>query len=179
MLSKCFGLRRETKENPAGLLFKGKNLIHSGMAEPLSPIQKLDIVLTAISVDPRFRSARETFDLIRRPEIELSEIKLILDKLEKDRFATHDYNDDADRNIRKKPTPIYKISFEGKYFIIEKGGYLKRHQDQNLRRRKIEIENSQNQLNQILLVIGAFGAAVGAIGLVVWEVYKYSHLENH
>lgn len=149
------------------------------MIEPLTPIQKLDQVLTCMAQDRGHSKLTGVIALVERisgVKYPADKMLQILGKLEKDGFLQ---SEDRFSSIEQTEIRIYYITFEGDYFINERGGYRQKKIELDLRRRKIELENSQNQLNQILLVIGAIGAALGAIALVAWEMYKYFHLEHH
>ena len=96
-----------------------------------------------------------------------NEVRAVLEKLKSDGFAL---DTDGDRIS-------YQISIDGRLFK-EYGGYRQRKEDDDLKREEIRLKNRQDRLNQKLLVIGAFGAAIGALGLVIWEIWKYFHLKE-
>ena len=56
--------------------------------------------------------------------------------------------------------------------FIQDGGYTTRHE------REISQRKNRN-LKDVLLIIAAFGAAIGAISLVIWEMYKDAHSSCH
>jgi|SRR5579872_226527 len=160
------------------------------MAEPLSPIQKIDEVLIFVSSKYPvgrddlyfYKSFNSVLSEIQRidPSTEVSELEMILKKLMKDGYV--DRMETLAREIVPKGQELlhyhYYKTFEGHLFT-ESGGYRQQELDRKANALRIRLENSQNQLNQRLLVIGAIGAAVGAIALVGWEMYKYFCLEHH
>ena len=104
--------------------------------------------------------------LITWEHMDFDKLRAILEKLHKDGYAI------------KPSENLYQISFEGKLFY-EEGGYNQLDIDKKINRESIRLKNEKERINQILLVRGAIGAAIGAIGLVIWEMIKYIFLETH
>jgi hypothetical protein len=156
------------------------------MQQPLSPIQKIDEVLRFIaskngpdSDGPYFyKSAISICTEIQRidPSTEVSEFIMVMQKLLKDGRIGCEQDVSELFTSQWRNLHFYK-TFEGSLFI-ESGGYHQQELDRKANTLRIQLENSRNRLNQILLVIGAIGAAVGAVALVAWEIYKYFCLEH-
>ena len=77
---------------------------------------------------------------------------MLLNKLEEDGF------------IETKTFGNYVITVNGLLFINKKG-YIQELSDLNIERKRIK-------RNDCLLTAGSIGAAFGAIGLLIWEIYK-------
>ena len=145
------------------------------MEASLTPIQKLDIVLAAISNEPAFRTALHTMVLVLEKGIELNELKLILDKLEVDRFATHDYVE-GQKSITGTKMPTYKITFEGLYFSKSGGYYQKSLNDtsENIRLKSLEVSRqSQGRALNWLTFWIALGTIIAAIYYLTELYWKY------
>jgi DNA-binding Lrp family transcriptional regulator len=157
-------------------------MLYSRMEQSLSPSQHLDEVLTYLisveHVNPTvtdgdiFSYMQKKFPEAAKSKIDRTEVHRRLDKLIDEKRIKRYGREGAVAPFK------YGITFDGKLFI-EQGGYHQQELDRKANALGLELENSQNQLNQILLVIGAMGAALGAIALVIWEIYKYFHLEHH
>lgn len=136
----------------------------------MNPLEKLDRVLDILL---QFEGISFLFLMQeirkRNLHIENQEAMLILKKITKDGYA--ELISEKGEISGKPIIATCVISFEGKVFI-EQGGYVKKEANDNLYSEQVRIENRRNQLNQKLLVCGAIGAALGAIGLVAWEMYK-------
>ena len=89
-------------------------------------------------------------------------VLMLLNKLEKDGF------------IENQTFGNYSISVNGLLFI-RNNGYTQKLIDLNLEREKIKREITSRRINDCLLIIGSITAGVGAIGLLVWEIIKYSY----
>lgn len=140
----------------------------------LSAIAQLDHVLKVLSADRGNSSLVDILKLVNKKSqtLEGDDLVRILNKLVKDGYIefedfTQKYAYQEDMVERR-----FYISFEGKYFIDNQGGYKQKQADDDAMRRKIEIENKRNEFNQKLLVIGTFGTAIGAVGLIAWEIVK-------
>jgi hypothetical protein len=160
------------------------------MEAEISPIQKLDTVLKIIAVKyPTgvgeqyfYKTLRSVFDEVKKliPNAELSELVMILNKLIKDEYAEM-MKETAFGTIDEKE--YYSITFEGKLFLQQGGYQIKEIEDKNNRMRMDELEKRQNQNEQRLIklnrwvAIGSVGAAVGSIGILIWEMrYWLAHL---
>ena len=145
--------------------------VYSGMNESLTPIQKLDNILNLI-VDSQDSLSGEKIMRLLNLEWNKQELEEILEQIEEDGFI---------KNTIKSPLfelSQYRSTFKGRLFRVSIG-YPQQESDRKENDLRIRLENSRNRLNQILLVIGAIGAALGAIGLIAWEMYKYFCLEKH
>jgi hypothetical protein len=152
----------------------------------LSPMQRLDEVLKIMY--PPNNEVAKTFNRYQiKDKLEESKGRLkitneevtaisnqlsqIIDKLEDDGYIYYD------KDVFKKDVELrgddamknYMITFEGELFNLD-GGYVTHAEKEKLRKR---IQN----LKDYLLIVGSCGAAIGTIGLLVWEIYKTFFLE--
>jgi hypothetical protein len=147
--------------------------------KPLTPTDKLDEVLRCLAQDRGNASLLDIVGLVKRitsQEYAADKMLQIIRKLVRDGYVDFEKVSIVPPFFSEQR---YAISFDGEFFILEEGGYRQQQKNEIEDRRKIELENSKNQLNQTLLVIGAIGAAVGTVALVIWEIYKYFCLERH
>ena len=149
----------------------------------LSPIQQLDIILKFLSSD---RGYAELSYILQRLEKDKNfAVKFdgddtirILDKLYKDGYVDREDIPTGRNDIRTHQPELirrYWISFEGKVFV-ETGGY-----EQKIKRDAIMIDSAEkfakaSRKNEHRLVIGTWAVAIGAIALVLWEMYKTFYL---
>jgi hypothetical protein len=142
----------------------------------LTPDNKLDIVLKYLvnPPDEPAITAKELYEDIKNSlQSDNVEIMLILHKLIKDGYVrTFDSPIALIRNPQFKYTRItayYIITFDGKYFITEMGGYHQKHQDIILARDQLRIANKRSIMVNTWLVIGANVSGFAATGLLIWE----------
>ena len=67
----------------------------------------------------------------------------------------------------------FLISFDGKKFLNNIGGYRKQKIINDLKIQAIKDENALRKRNERRLVLGTFLVAAGAIGLIAWEILKF------
>ncbi|MDP4285520.1 MAG: hypothetical protein Q8891_13930 [Bacteroidota bacterium] len=80
--------------------------------------------------------------------------------------------------IKESDAPnFYKLTKLGRE-IKSVGNISKYKRQKEILINQIELDNRQARLNQKLLVYGAIGAAVGAIGLVIWEVFLFFYCKK-
>ncbi len=131
------------------------------------------VAVSSDKVNPHIRF----FDLSRVLKskgfnMRISDFELALEKLEEDKYVKKvtGYKREEDNIFEDKEYPAYAINFNGQYFLRTENGYVGRQRALEAKISSNAHAYSQDRLNQKLLVIGAFCAAVGAIGLVVWEM---------
>jgi len=138
----------------------------------LTPIQELDNVLLALAdnSDHFYKSFADISQQVK--DRSLSDTHLILNKLIRDGYAEKKIGHETSENPTER---MYCITFDGELFIAEKG-YRQREMDRILARESSLTKNRQDRINQTLLTFGSLAAAIGAISLTLWELYKYYHL---
>jgi hypothetical protein len=109
---------------------------------------------------------------------ENNDVEGLIVKLDKDGLLDTEWHKDPGRKFGLTEQGAYKLSYDGILFK-ENGGYQAKD-----KRDKLEMENIRTDLrirkrNDRLLMLGAIGAAIGALGLVGWEIFKYFCLEQH
>ena len=72
----------------------------------------------------------------------------------------------------------YLITFDGKLFLKNVGGYRKQKEIDDLKIEETKNDLETRRRNDRRLVVGTFLVAVGAIGLIAWEVYKTFLVEH-
>jgi len=144
----------------------------------LSPIDKIDIVLSIFQPNEYILEVGETKKTIQRKLLNEKMINIderlldeILFKLDKDQYIKGEYGGSIQRNgqLYIADPKIYKLTFEGELFIIS-GGY-----------KQAVFNLSQNEKrikrNDKMLAWGTVFAAIGTTGLLLWEIDKeYFHL---
>jgi DNA-binding PadR family transcriptional regulator len=146
------------------------------MSETLTPTQKLDAVLEyMVQVSrPPYRFITEILDEFKNGGWSLDdngysdELYRILQKLTNDGYVFTEQREYKPSGL----VNVYFVTFEGKLFL-QSGGYD--GQREEVLRQKI-IQNSENAIarrNSNLAAYGAIGAAVGALGVLLFEVIKF------
>jgi hypothetical protein len=133
------------------------------METTLTPIQKIDETLKYIASKDGlnqegvyyYKSAYSICADIQRidPSTEVSEVIMILQKLLKDGYIGCEQSAAELYTANWRDVHFYK-TFEGSLFR-EFGGYHQLELDRKANALRMKLENSQNRLNQTLLVIGA------------------------
>jgi hypothetical protein len=115
-------------------------------------------------------------------DIDIGEIRDILLKLKNDNFIycefsgnlNHSYHDNAH----------FLINFEGKYFYETVGSFSEKIRLERVKLYAIDAQNRRMERNEERLIqwtkylfYGTVAVAVGAVGLVIWEILKtiYEH----
>ncbi len=73
--------------------------------------------------------------------------------------------------IKHQDNTNYQISVSGRLFC-EYGGYIQKKIDDELKMEAIKSDLITRKRNDRLLVIAGFLAGLGAVSLVLWEMYK-------
>jgi hypothetical protein len=150
----------------------------------MSPSEKLDSVLNyLVTNDTRigtyyinlFINLRSSNSEIEKIENFAPEFERILTKLVADNYVNRDESPVITGELN--PKPRYKITFDGNYFITEKGGYSQRSIDDALQNTWMKrIENAQMDYQHYmtwLTIILSVGTAIAAVYYAVELYWKY------
>ena len=135
----------------------------------LTPIDKLDSVLKFICTSDFWVTGNPEkyiygkYNQRHNGIIAEPEFMKILDKLVKDGYL--------DKSIGHEKAYEYTLTFDGMVFN-QAGGY-KRESEINAK------TESQKDFRELMLLYGTWAVAIGALALVVWEIYKTFVLEKH
>jgi len=137
----------------------------------MTPIQKLDFVFNQfVSTDdiPGYTRAMIE-DGIKDNKIDIGNIQLIeiLHKIKKDEYVRVVKGDLVWRGVKHPETDFYVLTFEGELFKLS-GGYTQQAIDTANAKRRAKLYECQ------LLWATAF-AGIGATGILVWEIAKWSY----
>ena len=134
----------------------------------MNEIEKLDLVLrhmAAIYPQPFAEKhgviAKQILE--KHPDLKVegedftAELYFILQKLVEDGYV-------IEQNIPQSTWPFFALTFNGAYFIRNKGGYITLY-EMEIHRKKIQ------SLKDWMLICGTWLAGFGAVALVFWEMY--------
>jgi|SRR5450432_937686 len=136
-------------------------------ARALWPVKKLDEVLKyMLAAD---QPMHRTFAEIQKEipfESDSKDLNEILGKLEKDGYIESEIRES---NLLRE----YRSTFDGRFFIIETGGYLKSVLKAYRDNKRLElVEIRQDRMAKRLFWINFF-VAVGTVGLLIWEIVQH------
>lgn len=142
------------------------------IVKPLSALEKLDYVL--VNTGHQRNYADVINDLCNDAVLNIDEhnLKLILNKLVEDMYIDFIYGHRFVMGEEAHDGMQIRRNFNGD-LLLEQGGYVG---EANVKRRKEEISElaiARTERNERLLMRWTAAVAVGAIGLVLWEAYKY------
>jgi hypothetical protein len=148
-------------------------------------LERLDTVLTWLST---YSHTNPNFDQIKEGllahKLTDGEIDDCLKKLHKDEYLYFMHDNKEQPVISDVIGETYNrdlnylITFDGKIFIRIKGGYVKKQEMEDLEQQKTKDDLALRKRNDHRLVTGTFLVAVGAIGLIVWEMIKTFWFEH-
>lgn len=127
----------------------------------LLPLKKLDESLKYLLNNEGYKNFKEINEgaYLNTTDVDIEEI---VEKLEKDGFV-----------VKSKDFQAYRATFEGRFFMTNTEGYLKKIQaEYQVRKKKISDDNYQLRYQWRSLVAVSF-AGFGATALVVWEIIQY------
>lgn len=144
----------------------------------------LDTVFKCLSTyshdDPNFPKLKEW---LKPHNFSEGEIDDCLKKLNKDGYLY--FMDNEKKNIPSDVVGFYYnrqlnylITFDGKLFLKNIGGYEKQKEIDDLKTEEIKNDLETRRRNDHRLVVGTFLAGLAATGLITWEVYKTFWVEN-
>lgn len=167
-----------------------RDLTKASIMEELNPLYQLDVVLRFIknkNNPPKSKIGEITKGVFNELGLHELVILQIVNKLIKDGYVDYD-----ERNINSHYPPSfnapvdivrdYFVTFEGNFFLLKPGGYVRQEVLDLSENRQLEkLENAQkvsrNQMNFLTGVI-AVGTLVAAIYYGI-EIYKEFHLFFH
>jgi hypothetical protein len=144
-------------------------------------LEKIDAVLGCLY---EHSGENPDIDLILKwlqdSEIDLGEIQDCLLHLHKEGYIYCELLRDRNHSYTDVPGAHYLISFKGKFFWETVGGYQEQHKKEQITNAALEAQNQRMERNEARLVgwtrnlfWGTIAVAVGAIGLVIWEMWHY------
>ncbi len=139
-----------------------------------TPAQRLDNILKRfISLkDKNYKGLFSAFVSIDKTDDTLKEVQMILDKLIKDGYIVKLPEKESNSNdFLSILNSEYELTFDGLYFMTYYKGY---EASINKQDRKDCIENTKYWL----LITGTWFTGLGAVGLVLWEMYDKGFFDS-
>lgn len=136
-------------------------------------LQVLNDALQALGTETTWKHFRDAMD-----QLNLEGRKIIIRKLQRDGYidvvrekkvvADNVYND----------TDLLQRNFDGDLFILQ-GGYVQQRKDVESEKTKLaDLEQRQFEQETRMVTLTRW-VAIGAVGLVAWEIFKFFVFENH
>lgn len=140
---------------------------------PKTPNEKLNFVLDYIkqqrSYNDLYREIEEHANF--KGQFSPGEIDLIMDKLRDDGYIDYIAGQQISKTMRASDGLEIRKNFNGMIFH-DSGAYVQKA----INDKKIE-DRKESREKQLLY--GTWGVAVGAVALVLWEMYKTFVIEGH
>jgi hypothetical protein len=141
------------------------------MSKKLSPLERLDLVLKSIAqhsnpdIDMQMLYSRITQNNFNSAFVDgWIGVDKAVKKLLKDGFISEAIRDATHIDEKGEKTEYkiawYSITFEGEVFL-EQGGYISRSRKETI---LADLQSVQT-----------WAIAVGTLGLLIWEIWKYTH----
>jgi len=145
-------------------------------------LEKMDAVINSLYVNSGFNP---DFGIIqgdlnkKYPDvISKGEIEDILLYLYREQYIYCEYLGNRDAPYIDNINAHYLISCKGKLFLEETEGFVKQKANEDLKKQEIIDEMALRKKNERRLVGGTYLVAVGAIGLIIWEILKTFFFEH-
>jgi len=134
----------------------------------LTYLDNIDNRLIYVSIDHIYKDSKTTLDF--------KTVDMIVEKLRNDRYVS----EKTESALGIEPAyQVYRITFHGKLFL-SRGGYKQQIIDEREAADSLAAQNRRTERNEERLVLwtrnlfwGTVAVAIGAIGLIVWEIWQY------
>jgi hypothetical protein len=137
------------------------------MADTFDPYPDLDMILKELGTPKTYGDLKITFPDNPIPAFNHARLEQGVEKLRDDGYVYVVNKPNYVTETELQDGWYVRRSYKGEMLVLA-GGYVKHHL-------MMEARQKNEILRQIAVIVGTLVAGLGAIGLVVWEMYAFYH----
>ena len=139
-----------------------------------SKLRVLNDALNSLGVATTWKDFRDKMD-----GFGLEDRKILIRKLQKDGYVDVIREKHVVKDNVYNDSDLLQRNYEGDLFIEQVGGYIKQKESNDIKQQEIIADLALRKKNDRRLILGTYLVAVGAIGLIFWEMIKTFCIEHH